>query len=181
MSEKYTDEQRDFLIKYGSELSTAQLAKALNKKFQTHHSDCSVRTVAKKLGVRKSKKCRTRICADGGEPIGSEKIIAGYKYIKIRQSGGGFYKDWEREAKIIWEKHHGKIPDGDMVVMLDGNKLNTDIENLCCIPKSIAARMANGHGKSFWTKFPEITKTAIEVCRLDEAIRKGAERVDEKE
>ena len=177
MREPYTDEQKEFLIQYGAELPTAELAKALNEKFQTHHSDGSVRTVAKLIGVRKSKNCRTRICADSGEPIGSEKIISGYKYIKVRKSCGGFYKDWEREAKVIWEQHYGKIPDGNMVIMLDGDKLNTRIENLCCIPKSIAARMANGHGNSFWSEFPEITRTAIEVCKLDEAINESRKRI----
>ena len=179
--EPYTDEQRGFLIQYGAELPTKELAKALNEKFQTHHSEGSVRTVTKRIGVRKSKDCRKKTCANNGEPIGSEKIIAGYKYIKVRQSSGGFYKDWEREAKLVWEQNCGKIPDGHMVVMLDGNKLNTSIENLCCIPKSIAARMANGHGKNFWSEFPEVTKTAIEVCKLDEAINESRKRIAVKE
>jgi hypothetical protein len=171
MIEPYTDEQKEFLIKCGGELSTKELAKALNEKFQTNHSDGSVRTVAKKLGVRKSKNCRTRFCAESGEPLGSEKIIAGYKYIKVSKSNGGFYKDWKRESTIVWEQHNGEIPNGYMVVMLDGNKLNTNIENLCMISKKVAARMANGHGKSFWSEFPEVTRTAIEVCKLDEVIK----------
>ena len=57
-----------------------------------------------------------------------------------------------------------------MVVTLDGNQLNASPENLIAIPKAIAARMMNGHGKSMWSKFPEITKSSIEVCKLDEAI-----------
>ena len=67
-----------------------------------------------------------------------------------------------------------------MVIMLDGDKLNTRIENLCSIPKSIAARMANGHGNSFWSEFPEITRTAIEVCKLDEAINESRKRIEVK-
>ena len=174
MREPYTDEQMEFLIQYGAELPTAELAKALNEKFQTHHSDGSVRTVAKRIGVRKSKNCRTRICAGIGEPIGSEKIVSGYKYIKVCKSCGGFYKDWKRESTIVWERHNGEIPNGYMVVMLDGNKLNTNIDNLCMISKKVAARMANGHGKSFWSEFPEVTRTAIEVCKLDEVIKNEA-------
>ena len=60
-----------------------------------------------------------------------------------------------------------------MVVTLDGNTLNAAPENLIAIPKSIAARMANGHGKSMWSKFTEITRSSIEVCKLDEAIFKS--------
>ena len=57
-----------------------------------------------------------------------------------------------------------------MVVTLDGNKLNAAPENLVAISKSIAARMANGRGKSMWSEFPELTKTSIETCKLDEII-----------
>ena len=176
MIEPYTDEQKEFLIQHGGELPTKELTKALNEKFQTHHSDGSVRTVAKRLGVRKSKNCRTRVCAERGELLGSEKIISGYKYIKVSKSGGGFYKDWKRESTIVWERHNGEIPNGYMVVMLDGNKLNTNIDNLCMISKKVAARMANGHGKSFWSEFPEVTRTAIEVCKLDEVIKSEARK-----
>lgn len=42
------------------------------------------------------------------------------------------------------------------------------------ISKKVAARMVNGHGKSFWSEFPEVTRTAIEVCKLDEVIKNEA-------
>ena len=57
-----------------------------------------------------------------------------------------------------------------MVVTLDGNKLNASPENLIAIPKAIAARMMNGHGKSFWSNSADITKAGIAVCELDQAL-----------
>lgn len=169
--ERYTEEKMEFLLQYGAELSTSELAYALNERFLSHHSAQSVRTTVKKLGIKKSSKCRSAICASKGEPIGATKIIGGYRYVKIGVSNGGFYKDWRREINVEYEKAYGTIPDNYMVVTLDGNKLNASTENLYAIPKSIAARMTNGHGKKMWSEFPEVTRAAIECCKLDEAVK----------
>lgn len=167
----YTKDQLAFMTEYGADMTTLELTSALNKAFHTSHTAGSVRvTLYHRLGVKKSKETRSRNCAMNGEPIGASKIIGGYRYIKVRKSSGGFYKDWEREICLVYKSIHGDIPSGHMIVTLDGNKLNAAPENLIAIPKSIAARMANGRGKSMWSKFPEITKSSIEVCKLDEAI-----------
>ena len=166
----YTQDQLAFMTVHGADMTTAELTSALNTAFNTNHSSGSVRTTLKRIGIRKSKETRSRIASMRGEPIGSVKIIGGYRYIKVRNSGGGFYKDWERELCVVYKEKYGSIPARHMVVTLDGNTLNAAPENLIAIPKSIAARMANGHGKSMWSKFPEITRSSIEVCKLDEAI-----------
>ena len=166
----YTKEQLAFMEKHGADMTTIELTNSLNKAFSTGHTAGSVRTTLKNMGILKSKETRARNCAMNGEPIGSAKIIGGYRYIKVRKSSGGFYKDWEREICLVYKNAYGDIPEGYMVVTLDGNTLNAAPENLVAIPRSIAARMANGRGKSMWSKFPEITKSSIEVCKLDEAI-----------
>lgn len=169
----YTKDQLDFMVEYGANMTTIELTNALNKAFHTNHTAGSVRTTLKRIGVKKSKETRSRSCAMNGKPIGASKIIGGYRYIKVRKSGGGFFKDWERETCLVYKKAYGDIPDGYMVVTLDRDKLNASPENLIAIPKSIAARMANGHGKSMWSSFPEITRSSIDVCKLDEAIFKS--------
>lgn len=169
----YTQDQLAFMTEHGADMTTTELTNALNKAFSTGHTAGSVRTTLKNMGILKSKETRARNCAMNGEPIGSAKIIGGYRYIKVRKSSGGFYKDWEREICLVYKSIHGDIPSGHMVVTLDGNKLNASPENLVAIPKAIAARMMNGHGKSMWSSFPEITRSSIDVCKLDEAIFKS--------
>lgn len=166
----YTQEQLAFMTEHGVDMTTAELTSTLNTAFDTNHSAESVRTTLKRIGIRKSKETRSRSCAMNGDPIGSEKIIGGYRYIKVRKSSGGFYKDWEREICLVYKNVHGDIPEGHMVVTLDGNKLNASPENLIAIPKAIAARMMNGHGKSFWSNSADITKAGIAVCELDQAL-----------
>ena len=166
----YTQEQLDFMTEHGADMTTAELTSALNKVFSTNHSAGSVRTTLKQIGVKKSKETRSRNCAMNGDPIGSEKIIGGYRYIKVRKSSGGFYKDWEREICLVYKNAYGDIPEGYMVVTLNGDKLDARPENLALISKKVAARMANGHGKSFWSNSADITKAGIAVCELDQAL-----------
>ena len=166
----YTHDQLAFMAEHGADMTTAELTSALNTAFNTNHTAASVRTVLKQLGVKKSKETRSRNCAMNGDPIGSEKIIGGYRYIKVRKSSGGFYKDWEREICLVYKNAYGDIPEGYMVVTLNGDKLDACPENLALISKKVAARMANGHGKSFWSNSADITKAGIAVCELDQAL-----------
>ena len=166
----YTKEQLAFMEKHGADMTTTELTNALNKAFSTRHTAGSVRTTLKNMGILKSKETRARNCAMNGEPIGSAKIIGGYRYIKVRKSSAGFYKDWEREICIVYKSVHGDIPEGYMVVTLNGDKLDARPENLALISKKVAARMANGHGKSFWSNSADITKAGIAVCELDQAL-----------
>lgn len=166
----YTKEQLAFMEKHGADMTTTELTNALNKAFSTGHTAGSVRTTLKNMGILKSKETRARSCAMNGEPIGASKIIGGYRYIKVRKSYGGFYKDWEREIKLVYKEAYGDIPDGHMVVTLNGDKLDARPENLALISKKVAARMANGHGKSFWSNSADITKAGIAVCELDQAL-----------
>ena len=166
----YTKEQLAFMEKHGADMTTIELTNSLNKAFSTGHTAGSVRTTLKNMGILKSKETRARNCAMNGEPIGSAKIIGGYRYIKVRKSSGGFYKDWERENCLVYKSAYGDIPEGYMVVTLNGDKLDARPENLALISKKVAARMANGHGKSFWSNSADITKAGIAVCELDQAL-----------
>ena len=166
----YTKEQLAFMEKHGADMTTTELTNALNKAFSTGHTAGSVRTTLKNMGILKSKETRARNCAMNGEPIGAAKIIGGYRYIKVRKSSGGFYKDWEREICLVYKNAYGDIPEGYMVVTLNGDKLDARPENLALISKKVAARMANGHGKSFWSNSADITKAGTAVCELDQAL-----------
>lgn len=174
--EPYTPEQIAFLKQYGADMSTKDLCAALNSEFGTAHSPGSVRTTAKKHGVRKTHEFRTKNARARGAEIGASCIVNGYEYIRTSKGAGGFYKDWTRKCRLVWTAAHGDIPDGHMVVFLNGNTLDCRPENLACISKQTAARMVNGHGKRFWSEFPEVTQTALRACELDEILsnlRKG--------
>lgn len=169
----YTEEQIGFIKQFGSIMSNEELTLMLNEKFNTEHSAKSVRTRTKQLGIFKTSETRSRIAKNTGYEVGTSKILGGYEYIKVDTgTGNGFYGNWKRKCRLVWEENYGEIPDGCMIVFLNGDTTDCRIENLAMINKSVASRMTNGHGRKLWSEFPEVTKTAIKLCELEENLRR---------
>ena len=111
---------------------------------------------------------------DNIRPIGSEYINKqGYTLVKVNDSKGEHgnsqtYRDnWKFKQILIWERHHGPVPDGYNVIFLDGDKSNFDLSNLSCIPTKYMGTLA---ANRWYTGDPDITSTAITWCELNEVI-----------
>lgn len=63
----------------------------------------------------------------GGEIVGSSK---GRKFTRVMTENGLVYK-----SRLVWEKHHGPLPKGCIVLHLNGNSLDDRIENLKAISR----------------------------------------------
>ncbi|QPR34493.1 HNH endonuclease [Delftia acidovorans] len=50
---------------------------------------------------------------------------------------------WQLVHRIVWEQHHGPIPEGHAVIFHDGDTSNIDISNLRCISRTELSR-SNG-------------------------------------
>jgi hypothetical protein len=75
------------------------------------------------------------ICALRKQPIGAERIVKeGYRQRKISDTG---YppRDWKGLHLIVWEEHHGPIPDGHIVVFKNRDKSDIRIDNMECITR----------------------------------------------
>lgn len=109
--------------------------------------------------------------------IGDERVHNGYVWVKVNdiQHSGKitmkqFKENWMPKQRYVYEQHHGKIPDGHIVVFLDSNSMNFSPDNLYCIPRRINAIMNQNH---WFTTERENTLTAIKWCELYYAL-KGA-------
>ena len=102
-----------------------------------------------------------------GLPIGSEKIIHGYLWVKVSDEAHGansFYKNWRQKSHIVWEKHYGCMPPKSYtIVFLDGNKENCDITNLYAVSGKVLREMSK---KSWFRSDREFTLAAIKWCEL---------------
>jgi hypothetical protein len=74
-------------------------------------------------------------------PVGSERMENGYVVIKVSDRKNRFHKNWRRKHDVIWEKAHGKIPRGHIVIFADGNKLNFALDNLILVSRGELAVM----------------------------------------
>ena len=99
-------------------------------------------------------------------PIGSLRFSCeGYLERKITDDPHSMpARRWEFEHRIIYKETHGPIPDGHVVVFLDGDPLNLELENLRCVPRAVLATM-NARGLSNCRG--EQRKAGVLTCELE--------------
>lgn len=175
MPVKYTDQERDFIRANGDHLTTDELWQALETAFHRGHPKQSVRTMAKKLGVKKDGSARTRARQNraGHSKVGDETVMGLYEYVKVAEHGS-FYKAWKRKQVVVWERIHGPVPKGHCVIFLNGNRRDYSTDNLACVSNAILGKMKNGKGKSLYSENGEVTRTALKVCELDLKLKEVA-------
>lgn len=65
--------------------------------------------------------------------VGDERVDTdGYTFVKVvdRPSRQDCNDNWVSKQRLIWEKEHGPIPPGCMVIFLDGDRTNFSPDNL---------------------------------------------------
>lgn len=103
-------------------------------------------------------------------PIGSTRLSKdGYIERKVTDDPSLVpARRWIGEHRLIWEAQNGPVPDGHVVVFLDGDPTNLAIENLRCVPRGVLAVM-NKRGLSKSTG--QARKAAILASELDQAAK----------
>lgn len=77
------------------------------------------------------------------KPIGTEVVAPdGYVLVKV-QDHGKRSERWRQKHRIVWEQHHGSIPNGFIVQFKDGNRRNCDIRNLQLISRADQMKTQN--------------------------------------
>lgn len=93
-------------------------------------------------------------------PVGSERIDSkdGYTLVKVEEPSV-----WKLKQHVVWEQHHGPIPDGYKIIFLDQDKSNFDINNLALVSSSELLTM-NRH--KLISNDSDITQCGITVAKL---------------
>ena len=95
------------------------------------------------------------------KPIGYERVDRdGYTLVKVSDTGPWHHR-WRHKHKVMWEKEHGAIPPGHVVLFADGNKENIVLENFILVTNAQLARLNQNH---LISKDPELTKTGIIIA-----------------
>lgn len=127
---------------------TAELAERLNR---TRHS---VFTRAARLGLKKNytgdpnSRSKNGLRPSGKaatRPLGHERINhEGIRQVKTRMDGPTDRR-WKSLHLILWEKHHGPVPAGHVVIFRDGDYSNITLDNLECIARAELMRRNSIH------------------------------------
>ena len=108
-------------------------------------------------------------------PVGSEskKTTDPYVWVKVDDKDVPSRFNWRPKHHIVYEKHHGKIPDGCVVMFLDGDPKNLAPENLKAVDRSINS-ILNAKGLRF--DDPDLTETGIYIAEVMAAVGKAKKK-----
>lgn len=112
-------------------------------------------------------------------PIGTEMVLSdGYVWVKIDdQPKAKKNVNWRQKHRLVWEEVNGPVPDGCLVIFLDGDKTNCSLENLHLVTKAQNSKLNNFH---FRGNNPEATKLGITAVDLITATVSATKRNKEK-
>jgi hypothetical protein len=160
---KYTPVEIRFLERKVAGRSYAELTDLFNRRFGLSFTVNRLGSTLWRLGLTNGRDCRfppgltphnkgkKGYCPAGcekiwfkpggmphnGQPVGTEIINTdGYVRVKTRNPG-----TWKLKHRMVWEKAHGKIPRGHVVLFADGNKSNFALDNLILVSRGELAVM----------------------------------------
>lgn len=184
----YTKEEVEFIKENIKGISTAELTRLFNEKFNCELGANQIKAFKKnhklnsgltgrfEKGSVPFNKGKKKYWKGGEEtqfkkgniplnyrPVGSERInVEGYIEIKVADP-----RKWKMKHVVEWEKIHGKIPKGHVIIFGDANKNNLNIDNLLLITRSELLRM---NRSKLIQKDIELTKTGLNIAKLQNKI-----------
>ena len=98
--------------------------------------------------------------------VGSERVnVDGYVEIKVAEPN-----KWVLKQRWLYEQHHNvKLTKSDVIIFLDGNRLNLNIDNLFLISRAALARF---NQDKLYSDNSEMTKAAALMAELKTKTRK---------
>lgn len=196
---KYTEEEKRFLSYYVSGHSYKEIQKEFIERFNWNITMSQLkscigryklntgRTGQFKKGNVPHNKGKKGVCAKGSEKgwfkkgnvpvqhkeVGTERITKdGYIEIKVEEPN-----KWMLKHRFVWEQENGKVPKGYIVIFKDGNRLNTGLENLILVKRSVSLRM-NNTGLCRYNG--ELKDTAVTLANLMEETSNARKKLEKK-
>jgi hypothetical protein len=165
---KYTAAETRFLRSYVAGRSYAELTEMFNRRFGLSFAVKRIVSALGRLKLTNGRDCRFRpghtpynkgkkgYCPAGCEkgwfrpgnrpwthkPVGTCRVNRdGNVEVRIRNPSGNSRKNWKPKHRLIWEKAHGKVPRGHVVIFADGDKSNFALDNLLLVSRGELAVM----------------------------------------
>lgn len=162
---QYTEEQLRFL-ELEAAMPRRELTAAFNARFGTDVSVSAIKGACKRHGFMTGRtgcfaaghqtwnagmkgwqaggrSAETRFGKDhkphNWQPIGHERLTKeGYLQRKVTDTGDTV-NDYVEVHRLLWEEHHGPIPDGHIVTFRDGDRTHIALDNLMLMTRAESA------------------------------------------
>lgn len=165
----FSDSEKAFIEQYAPGHSRKEILEAFSEKFE--REDIELSHIISFLKNHKISTGHSGRLTKGHSlnqlPVGTETIWkqGDYQYYGIKIAEPSV---WKHKHIYRWEMEHGPIPDGMMLIFLDGNTLNPSLDNLMLISKRINVIM---NKKKLPRGSREETLASISLARLIAGIR----------
>ncbi len=186
---KYTEEEKEFLKSFIPGHSYIDVAAEFTNRFRPVNTE-QIIAYAKHHRIRNGLDTRFKkgrvphnkgvkgVCGKGCErtwfkkgaealktkPVGTEVVIDGYLKVKVAEPNV-----WKFKHRLVWEKVHGEIPKGHLIIFKDNNSLNCDLDNLLCISRAEHAVINN---KGLGKYMDELKDVVVNIAKLKIAVSK---------
>ena len=96
------------------------------------------------------------------KPIGAERnrVCAGRTYIQVKAD---LPNKWRFKHIVEWEKHHGAVPKGHVILFLDNDTTNCSIDNLAIITRREMLIMCK---QGLKTQDKDLTETGVLIAKV---------------
>ena len=193
---KYTPEQDEFLRANSGKLTRSELTELFNKIYGTQIKEDAITMRCWQRGWSASSDgrfkngdvpwCKTKGGREeyvkklkGGNSHSFHKGIVPFNTKEVgtvsHRSDGIYIKTahgFVAKPRYIWEKNHGKIPKGYVILSVDGDKTTDDVCKLRCISNRTLTRLMHNR----WCgKGEVIVDTGIACCKLEEILNDSIE------
>ena len=94
--------------------------------------------------------------------VGTERITKeGYIQVKIQDGKGN--RNWIEKHRLVYENVFGKVPKGQKIIFLDGNRMNCSIDNLKAVSDYENLMM---NQQKLYSKNKELTESGILIAKI---------------
>ena len=134
-----------------------------SEEFKSHYSDESFGAMVNPM-----------IKSNRQHKVGDEIERHGASYIVLsEESGVAWDKRIKSKAVCVWEEANGIIPEGYILVHIDGDLTNCELDNLRALPFSYIRQFRWMFNGKWADAHPELKKSAIAVCDLLEVCKEA--------
>lgn len=193
---RYTDEERQFLIDHVEGITSAECAEMFNKTFKTVITGVRVNSFRKRYGLKSGVVTRFQkghVPANKGikgvshpgmektqfkkgnippnlKPQWSERITRdGFVEIKTEPH----QKKWKLKSRWVWEQYYGPIPRNMRVFHINGISTDDRIENLRLVSNQ---DLLNINRDGLMTDDPDINEVVLNIAKVKTALNGRAKK-----
>ena len=159
---KWGEECISYLREVAEGRSHKEITQLMRNKFNYDFNTKQIRNLLHRNGIKTG-------TTSGIEPKKVDTVsYLNNGYVMVKVEGG----KWKHKHRYVYEKHYGKIGEGNYIIFLDGDKTNFNIDNLAEVSKRQLLYINKNNLKY---DNAELSKAGIEVANLmikiDEAKR----------